>query len=235
MKLSYDLHIHSCVSPCGNEDMTPNNIVNMAYIKGLDIISVTDHNTSVHAAVIDKLASRLGILAIPGMEVQTREEVHILCYFPSVELIEKFDNKLTMYKSRLANNRKIFGAQPILDENDEAIGEIDIALIMSVDMELEGLFELVSEFSGVMVPAHVNKNANSILSNLGFIPPDMPIQCIEVHERTPVNERLLGSYKRLFNSDAHYLESINEAINFLDLKEKTVIALMDYLSGKDGI
>lgn len=235
MNLSYDLHIHSCLSPCGNEDMTPNNIVNMAFIKGLDIIAVTDHNTSGHAAVIEKLASKLGILAIPGMEVQTREEVHVLCYFPSVDKLSKFDNLLTKNKTSIINNRKIFGDQTIRNEHDEVIGEIDIALIMSVDVDLDSMFDMVTAFDGVMVPAHVNKSSNSILANLGFIPPDMPIHCIEIYEKAPVNDRLLGQYRRLYNSDAHYLEAISEPVNFVNLKEKTAIALIDYLSGKDGI
>lgn len=235
MNLSYDLHIHSCLSPCGNEDMTPNNIVNMAFIKGLDIIAVTDHNTSGHAAVIENLALKLGILAIPGMEVQTREEVHVLCYFPSVDNLKDFDNILTKNKTIIANNRKIFGNQTIRNEYDEVIGEMDIALIMSVDVDLDTLFVMVSAFDGVMVPAHVNKSSNSILANLGFIPPNMPIHCIEVYEKAPVNDRLLGQYKRLYNSDAHYLEAISEPINFIDLKEKTAVALIEYLSGKDGI
>jgi PHP family Zn ribbon phosphoesterase len=207
----------------------------MAFIKGLDIIAVTDHNTSGHAAVIEKLASKLGILAIPGMEVQTREEVHVLCYFPSVDKLNKFDNLLTKNKASIINNRKIFGDQTIRNEHDEVIGEIDIALIMSVDVDLDSMFDMVTAFDGVMVPAHVNKSSNSILANLGFIPPDMPIQCIEIYEKAPVNDRLLGQYRRLYNSDAHYLEAISEPVNFVNLKEKTAIALIDYLSGKDGI
>lgn len=233
MKYTYDLHIHSCLSPCGSDDMTPNNIVNMAYIKGLDIISVTDHNACKHAGVLKALADTIGILFIPGMEVQTREEVHMLCYFPTVTAIEAFDEALESYKSKIPNNSKVFGNQLILDANDVQIGEITNALILSVDLGIEELETMVLSFEGAIVPAHINKSSNSLLVNLGFIPSEMKICCIEIHEKSPINEKLLGNYKRLYNSDAHYLESIQEPIHTIDLIEKTSYALIDYLTGKD--
>lgn len=213
--------------------MTPNNIVNMAFVKGLDVISVTDHNACNHSRVIDALASKLDILAIPGMEIQTKEEVHMLCYFPTIELLERFDASLTQYKSTVKNNIKIFGSQYIMDINDQKIGEVENALIMSIDISIEALIELVEKFEGVVVPAHVNKSSNSILSNLGFIPPSLAIHTIEVHQKSPINEKILGNYKRVYNSDAHYLESIQEPINSIDLQAKTSYALINYLAGKD--
>lgn len=233
MKCTYDLHIHSCLSPCGSDDMTPNNIVNMAFIKGLDIISVTDHNACKHASVLKSLADALGILFIPGMEVQTREEVHMLCYFPTVEDIETFDEQLESYKSKIPNNSKVFGNQLIMDAYDVKIGEITNALILSVDLGIEELEAMVLSFNGAMVPAHINKSANSLLVNLGFIPLELKISCIEIHEKSPINEKLLGNYKRLYNSDAHYLENIQEPIHTIDINEKTSRALIDYLTGKD--
>ncbi|HAS74286.1 MAG TPA: phosphoesterase, partial [Clostridiales bacterium UBA8960] len=145
--------------------MTPNNIVNMAFIKGLDIIAVTDHNACHHSRAIDALASKLGILAIPGMEVQTKEEVHMLCYFPTVDLLEAFDASLMPKKAKIKNNIKIFGNQSILDENDALIGEVEDALIMSINISIEELVALVETFKGALVPAHVNKSSNSILAN----------------------------------------------------------------------
>ncbi len=233
MKCTYDLHIHSCLSPCGADDMTPNNIVNMAFVKGLDIISVTDHNACRHARVLKELSDALGILFIPGMEVQTREEVHMLCYFPSVEAIEAFDEKLEMYKSKIPNNTKVFGNQLILDGNDIKIGEISNALILSVELGIEELEEMILNHEGAMVPAHINKSSNSLIVNLGFIPSDLRISCIEIHEKSPINEKLLGAYKRLYNSDAHYLENIQEPIHTVEIKEKTSQAMIDFLTGKD--
>ena len=92
---------------------------------------------------------------------------------------------------------------------------------------------MVLSFNGAMVPAHINKSANSLLVNLGFIPLELKISCIEIHEKSPINEKLLGNYKRLYNSDAHYLENIQEPIHTIDINEKTSRALIDYLTGKD--
>lgn len=235
MKYAYDLHIHSCLSPCGSEDMTPNNIVNMAYVKGLDIISVTDHNACKHSRVIEALASKLDILAIPGMEVQTKEEVHLLCYFKSVDHLEMFDEALEPMKSQVRNNAKVFGPQRVMDSEDRFVYEVPNALILSVNITIDELMVLVERYGGVVVPAHVNKSANSILANLGFIPPGMPVKTIEIHFGSPVVERLLGGYQRLYNSDAHYLESIQEPINHMELPSKSCLAVLNYLSGKDFI
>lgn len=232
MKLTYDLHIHSCLSPCGDEDMTPNNIVNMAFVKGLDIISITDHNACNHVRIASEIADSLGILLIPGMEVQTREEVHILCYFPTLEAIEDFDEKLTPLKSKIPNRIDKFGHQTIRDITDSVIGEYQEALIMSVDISLEDLKALVDSFQGVIVPAHVNKSSNSILVNLGFIPSDLNVKCVEIYEKSELNELFVRNFIKLYNSDAHYLQYLNEPINCLELKDKTCTALIDYLSGK---
>jgi len=205
----------------------------MAFIKGLDIISVTDHNACRHARVLWELSDALGILFVPGMEVQTREEVHMLCYFPTVEAIEAFDEKLECYKSMIPNNIKVFGNQIILDGNDKKVGEIANALILSVELSIEELEAMVLSYNGAIVPAHINKSSNSLLVNLGFIPSDLKISCIEIHEKSPINDKLLGTYKRLYNSDAHYLENIQEPIHSIEIKKKTSCALIDYLSGKD--
>ena len=119
MNCFYDLHIHSCISPCASDEMTPNNIVNMAFIKGLNVLSVTDHNCAKHCRVIEKLSSQMGLLFIPGMEVQTREEVHVLCYFKTVDDIEAFEAHLMPLKSKVKNKPKVFGNQLVCDENDE--------------------------------------------------------------------------------------------------------------------
>lgn len=231
MNITYDLHIHSCLSPCGHEDMTPNNIVNMAYIKGLDAIAVTDHNTCAHVRVVSEIARPLGLIVVPGMEVQTREEVHVLCYFPSVEAIEAFDVSLSHWKTPVKNNIKAFGNQTLMNSEDAIVGEVDIALILSVDITINDLVELVNQYKGVIVPAHVNKSANSILMNLGFIPPDLNISTVEIHEKSELNERFLKGFRRIVNSDAHFLEMIHEPEYTMTTESKSIQSIIDYLSG----
>ena len=115
--------------------------------------------------------------------------------------------------------------------NDEGI--IAIGGDLSVELSIEELEEMVLKYEGAMVPAHINKSSNSLIVNLGFIPSELRISCIEVHEKSPINEKLLGNYKRLYNSDAHYLENIQEPIHMVEIKEKTSQAVIDFLTGKD--
>lgn len=232
MNIAYDLHIHSCLSPCGHEDMTPNNIVNMAYIKGLDAIAVTDHNTCAHVRVVSEIAKPLGLVVVPGMEVQTREEVHVLCYFPTVDAVEAFDVALSQWKTSIKNNIKAFGQQTIMNSEDTVVGEVEIALIMSVDITINDLVDLVNQYEGVVVPAHVNKSSNSILMNLGFIPIDLNITTIEIHEKSELNDRFIKGFKRIVNSDAHYLEMIHEPEHTMNVESKSVQSIIDYLSGR---
>lgn len=232
MLYAYDLHIHSCLSPCGSLDMTPNNIVNMSMIKGLDIIAVTDHNACDHVRTVYELGQQLGLLVLPGMEVQTKEEVHILCYFESVEDIESFDMALMPYKTKIPNNIKVFGQQSVLDAEDNFVREVENALILSLDLGLEELQDLVLRHHGIIVPAHINKAANSLLVQLGFIPNELNFGTIEVYQKTMLDEKIADQYQKVFNSDAHYLEHISEAEHHIELPEKTCRALIQYLSGK---
>jgi len=232
VNLFYDLHIHTCLSPCGDDEMTPNNIVNMAFIKGLDVIAVTDHNSAGNVEVVDFLAKKLGILLIPGMEIQTKEEVHVLCYFPSIKNIKLFEAELARYKTNIKNNAKIFGNQWLMDAEDQVIEEVDIALMMSINISLEDLKKMVVQFGGVIVPAHVNKSSNSIIVNLGFIPSELNVHTVEIHEKSPLNANLLSGFKSIFNSDAHYLKDIHEPIHSFELETKSCEAVIDYLAGK---
>ncbi|MGI6707045.1 MAG: PHP domain-containing protein [Clostridia bacterium] len=123
MKAAVDLHIHSCLSPCADDDMTPNNIVNMALLKKLDIISVTDHNSAGNVAAVMEVAKDKDILILPGMEVNSREEVHLLCYFASLDSITAFDRFLYPYIPEVPNHKNIFGSQLLCNEQDKVIGE----------------------------------------------------------------------------------------------------------------
>ncbi len=233
MKIYYDLHIHSCLSPCGDDDMTPNNIVNMALIKGLDVIAITDHNSGKNARVVCEIGEALGLLVIPGMEVQTKEEVHVLCYFPNVGDLEAFDDALDSYRLKIPNRPDHFGKQQIMNNEDQCINEYPYALIMSIEISLEQLIRLCKENHGVCVPAHVNKSSNSIFANLGFIPPDLDVKTVETYLKSPLNETLVKGYRRIINSDAHYLEHISERENLIEIDKKEIMNVLNYLRGEE--
>jgi len=180
MKLSFDLHIHSALSPCGDESMTPNNIINMAFIKGLKIIALTDHNSMLNGKPTMELGKKQGILVIPGIEVTTKEEVHVLCYFKNIEEGLAFSDLVYRNLVDIRNEKEVFGRQVILDEEDRIIGEVDKLLINSTNYSIKEINEMVHFYNGVMIPAHIDRKSFGILSVLGFIPYELGIKTVEV-------------------------------------------------------
>lgn len=237
LKLSYDLHIHSCLSPCGDEDMTPGNIVGMSAIKGLDVIAVTDHNTCRNCPAVLKLAEQYDIIAIPGMELTTLEEVHVLCLFAELEDALKFSGYVSDKLMKIPNDEKVFGKQEICDEEDRVIGTEPYLLINATDISFDDLGKLMKEFQGIYIPAHLDKNSNSLLSNLGFISPDADFAVAEladIGKLTKLSEvnPYLKSCNIITDSDAHDLGRINEAINYLSCEDRTRKAVLDALITK---
>ncbi len=233
MKFFYDFHIHSDLSPCGDKDMTPNNIANMAYIKGLNMIAVTDHNTIENFKAIEKITSKLGILLIPGIEINTKEEVHVLSYFRKYESAKIVSDLIYESLPNLMNKKNIFGEQNIYNENDEIIGSLDKLLIGASKYTLEEIYTIVTNNNGVIVPAHVDKKSNGMLGVLGFFPADIHFEYVELSQKCEVQElsdrikNIINKYKILVNSDAHLLENISEPVNSIDLEK--IEDIYDYL------
>jgi len=244
MKAALDLHIHTLLSPCANEDMTPNNIVNMALLKGLDVISITDHNACDNVEAVIRAASDR-LLVLPGMELHTREEVHLLCYFPSIQMLMNFDE---LVRKRIFSGHKItkmHGKQQIINEFDLVVGKREELLITSVDVSLEAAVHEVRIRGGVPVPAHIDRTAYGIISQLGFIPKGLNFTSYELSNRLwgilngtdgNVPDFFGASYinrlKGLFfsSSDAHSLEEILEREMFLDVDELSISALLRKLN-----
>ncbi|NMA82534.1 MAG: PHP domain-containing protein [Epulopiscium sp.] len=232
MRYYYDLHIHTALSPCGNEDMTPNNIVNMALLKELDIIAITDHNSAENVAAVVNVAKNTPLLVIPGMEIETAEEVHIVALFPSIKAVQVMQEWVYETLPPLQNRVDIFGAQRILNAEDEMIGENPRLLLTATSLPLKETLNRIQALHGVGIPAHVDRNSYSILSNLGAFPPDLYIPTIEISKHLPLSEgqQQFRQKKVIQSSDAHYLGDIAEAINYLDLPSRTIEALLEYLS-----
>lgn len=228
MKLYYDLHIHSALSPCADNSMTPNNIVNMAYIKGLDIIAITDHNSYFNIETIINLGKSKNILVVPGIEVTTSEDIHLLCYFDKLSSLTKFGQKIYENIPNISNKKKIFGDQLILDKEDNIMNEVDKLLINASKFTMDNIYNMVKKRNGVVIPAHVDKKSYSVLSVLGFIPVKYDIKFVETKDKLYTN-RLIQNYKRIYNSDAHYLEDISEPINEIDIKKNTIEEVLEYL------
>lgn len=234
MKIYYDFHLHSCLSPCGDDDMTPNNIAGMAHLNGLNAIALTDHNTTLNCTPLKKAAERYGITVLYGMELTTDEEVHMVCLFADEQSASKWEEYVAERLMKIDNNPDIFGHQHIMDEQDNIIGERQHLLINAVNLSFENVFGLVEALGGVAYPAHVDKNANSLISNLGFVPPDSIFKLAELHDPKNLGDITAAhpyfkGCKILSSSDAHYLTDINEAQNFIEAEENTPEAIIKAL------
>ncbi len=210
MKLFYDFHIHSCLSPCGDEDSTPNNIVNMALVKGLNVIALADHNTGKNCPAAMAVGKKNGLVVLPAMELTTSEDIHVLCLFERYEDLEKLETYIQKTRLKIKNKPEIFGRQRILDENDEPIGEEEHLLIASSGVSVEEIAPLVESFGGIAVPAHVDKPANSVIAVLGAFDYGLGFRLVECAHETDV------ALPRIVDSDAHYLWDISEPEHWIE-------------------
>ncbi|MEG0108707.1 MAG: PHP domain-containing protein, partial [Lachnospiraceae bacterium] len=226
--LYYDLHLHSCLSPCGDDEMTPSNIVGFATLNGLDVIAVTDHNSCKNCLASMKCGEAYGITVIPGMELCTSEEVHVLCLFPSIQDAMDFDTYVYKHLIPITNKEDIFGRQQICNEDDEITGTVRNLLINSTDISFDSVSNLVSEYHGVWIPSHIDKNTTSLLSNLGFVPPDASFTCFEIQDLTHLHKLrkdnpYLNSCNVICNSDAHYLKDIRKQQYQLHARSNSIV------------
>lgn len=234
MKIYYDLHLHSCLSPCGDDDMTPWNLVNMAKILGLDLIALTDHNSCGNCRSAMKVGEIAGITVVPGMELCTAEEVHCVCLFDDIDKAEAFSDYIRTTLPPVKNREEIFGRQLYMDEGDTILKTEDILLTTASSVGIDVLPSLVKKYGGVCFPAHINRESYSVLSSLGDFPPELEFSAFELTAEAS-EEYYRQSYgalegKKLFrNSDAHYLENMREKEFYTELEENTASALLEYI------
>ncbi len=234
MNAFYDLHLHSCLSPCGDMDMTPNNIVGMATLLGLQIIALTDHNSCKNCPAVAELGEANGICVIPGMELTTAEEIHAVCLFPNLEAALTFDEYVENHRVKIKNRADIYGEQAILNSQDEKIGEVDYLLIPATQISVSSAASLVRSFGGICFPAHIDRSSYSLLSVLGEIPPECGFttaeispcgNAVELKKQHPILERM----NIVTSSDAHYLENMREKEFCLPLDAVSAESVLSYL------
>ena len=217
----YDLHVHSCLSPCGDDDNTPNNIAGIATLCGLNIVALTDHNTCKNCPAFFEAAKRYGIIPVAGLELTTSEDIHLVCLFEKLNSALKFDEYLQERRVLIKNRTDIFGDQLILNEEDEIIGEDEHLLSNATTISLDEAPELIRSFGGICYPAHIDRDANGIIAILGTLPPTPHFECVEIHsgERIPEFKEKYGLSDKLIivSSDSHYLTDINESNNYFEL------------------
>lgn len=208
-----DLHIHSCLSPCGSLDMSPEVIVRTALSRGLDAIAITDHNSTLQCREIQLLGAEAGLTVFAGAEVTTREEAHCLALFGEEEARAVFQRYLEAHLPSIPNDPDRFGDQVWVNRNNEIMGEVPFLLISALDQGVNQIAAFVRQLGGLFVAAHVERPSFSLISQLGFIDSSVPLDAIEYND--PVRFRQLAAghaylsrYTCYTASDAHYPEQI---------------------------
>lgn len=224
MKYAVDLHIHSALSPCADKDMTPNNIVNMAKLKGLDAIALTDHNSGGNLDAVSACARKHGLIFIPGIELESIEGVHLVCLFPDIESAFKLHRIAYQALAPIPNRTDIFGHQYYMDENDQITGEEERLLVNATSLTIDETLQLVRNLNGAVIPAHVDRPSNSVISNLGWIPDEFNLKYLEISRNCDKYDYKaahpeLDRYRLIKSSDAHYLGDILERESWIEIPE----------------
>lgn len=225
MACFYDFHIHSCLSPCADNEMTPATIAGVAALNGLRMAALTDHNSAGNLPVFFDACHAYGVLPVAGIEVESAEAVHVVCLFPRLEQAMDFWRGVVQPAMMPVKNKPaIFGEQNYVDEDDNIIATEPILLITSTALSLEEIAAAARAAGGVPFPAHVDRPSNGLIEILGSVPPEPGFGCVEFNDAANI-ERLRGEHPALAsmvtltNSDAHYPDRINEAVNALPLGE----------------
>ena len=237
MKLYYDLHLHSCLSPCGDNDMTPYNLVNMAALQGMQIIALTDHNSCLNCPAAMEAGAQAGLLVIPGMELCTAEEAHVICLFATLEQAMDFSQFIQAHIPPVQNRPEIFGEQRVMDAEDGILGLEPTLLTTASEIRVDRVAKLVRDYGGVCFPAHLDRPSYSVISSLGTFEAAWGFRAAELTCAAEVADYMarypaLQGLPLLCDSDAHYLENIPEAAAWLDLEECTIPALFAVLNGE---
>ena len=241
-KYYYDLHIHSCLSPCGDDDNTPNNIAGMAKLNGLDIVALTDHNSTKNCPAFFEAAKRYDIIPVAGMELTTSEDIHVVCLFESLGDAQAFDDMLQAHRTLVKNKVEIFGKQSILDGEDNEIGQEEYYLPIATDISYDNIKDYVEDHNGVCFPAHIDRSSNGVIEVLGTLPEKPDFKCVEFNLSGNVGEYTekygLSDKIILVNSDAHYLSMMRDKENYIELPdgitsdEEALFYLFKYLRGE---
>lgn len=209
----YDLHLHSALSPCADNDMTPSTVVGLMVLAGAEVIAITDHNSARNLPAAKKAAENYNVKLIPGIEVNTSEEIHLLCYFKGVDEALKMGEMIYDSLPDIINDETIWGEQLVIDEEDEVIDKVDKLLSTASGFGIYELVKIVRELGGIAVPAHVDRDTYSLLSVLGFLPDDLDFEIIELQDVTKyagyVEKGLLPEgLSVISSSDAHSISRL---------------------------
>jgi PHP family Zn ribbon phosphoesterase len=233
-----ELHVHTVLSPCAEVEMIPPFIVAEALERGINLIAITDHNASANVSAVQKAAQGTQLVVMPGMELQTREEVHVLCLFDHLEQLERFQKLVDAAMPVKENNVAYFGEQFVVDETGDFIRREAQLLITSTSFTLNQAWEKVTALGGLFIPAHIDRKAFGLLANLGLVPTDIALEALELSRHTNPEQALqkyphLKGYPLIQNGDVHRLEEFMGATH-LELDHPSISEIRLALQHKDG-
>lgn len=228
MKIKYDFHIHSGLSPCADDDMTPVTIVGYSAVSGIDMVAIADHNAIANVKVAMMAGEAYDVVVVPAMELQTTEDIHILCLFRTYTDLEAFYNSLEFVI--IDNKVDIFGNQNVYDEDDEIIGTEKRLLLTSAKIASYEVKNRVEEYGGIAIPAHIDRESNSMLFTLGAITEEFDIVELSTKADEDFIKEYEKSYRIIIDSDAHTLDGISVRSE-MELTERSIDGLWKYLKG----
>lgn len=239
-RIKADLHVHTCLSPCAGLDMSPREVVNAALHRGLDLIGICDHNSAENVPAVKKAGERNGLLVLGGMEVASAEEAHILAFFDDDDDLLGFQEFI--YRHLVGrNDEHAFGLQVIADDEDGVTGFCDRLLIAATSLPAEAIVAAAREVKGesLVIAAHVDRESFSIIGQLGFIPPHLILDGVEVSQHMTIAEAKerfpdCANYPVITGSDAHSPEDIGARYTCFTVEDGSIAEIKKALAGKDG-
>lgn len=234
-----DLHIHSCLSPCGDLDMSPRKIVATAFERKLDIIAITDHNSSENVIATISLAHKKPLTVFAGMEVTSEEEAHLIALFDNIEYMEQFQELVYDNLLSFTIDKRTIDNQVIVNENDEVEGFNDHLLLGATSLSFQQLVEEVHRLDGLAIASHVDKESFSIIAQLGFIPEDLQLDALEISSFMTMDEAMAliadaNRFPLVKFSDAHYLGDIGKQRTHFLIDKPTIQELKLALTNSQG-
>ncbi len=219
--------------------MGPRDIVKKAIRNGIDLIAITDHNSCENVQAVMDVAEGAGLVVIPGMEVYTREEAHIICLFDSIDADREFQSVIYDHLPEMDNDPEWFGRQYVVDAEENIVRECQKMLAMPTNLHVQQVFSFVMDLGGIAYPAHIDRKSNSLLSTLGFIPKGLPVHALEIarpYELAVQEFRFLenASFSIIRSSDAHFIEQFGDKCTLFKMEQPTFKELCMALKRKDG-
>jgi len=234
-----DLHCHTVLSPCGELEMAPKDIIQRAKEKGLDILAVSDHNSTKHCILMEKLAKKEGLFILKGVEFTTKEEIHCLAFFEKNEELAIIQKIIDENLPDIKNNVDYFGYQVVVDEDEDIVEQVERLLLSGLKLSIDEIEKIVHENNGIFIPAHINRNQNSIIGQLGFVPPDLKVDALEISRHVTLKDFLkrnkyLKDYVFIQSSDAHMLDDVAKVHTIFKMENLSFDEIKKALHKEEG-